>query len=240
MTNQQLPARQPPASQPEVWLFDLDNTLYPARCDLFAQTDRRMGDFISRLLDVHYDDAKRIQKDYWRKYGTSLRGLMLEHKVSPTEFLDYVHDIDYAPVEASPALDVALGRLTGRKIVFTNGTVRHAESVLERLGITHHFEAIYDIVAAAYVPKPEMSIYRDVVARHGVVPAHAYMCDDMAANLKPAAELGMRTVWIRTPESLQRVAGQPLDHIHHQTDDLLDWLHEWLDGPAVPAAAATV
>jgi putative hydrolase of the HAD superfamily len=223
----------PPPATPDTWLFDLDNTLYLARCDLFAQTDRRMGDFISRLLDVHYDDAKRIQKEYWRKYGTSLRGLMTEHAIEPTAFLDYVHDIDYAPVPDSPALDRALARLGGRKLVFTNGTVRHAERVLERLGVAHHFEAIYDIVAADYVPKPEMAIYRDVVGRYGVEPTRAAMLDDIAANLRPAAELGMRTVWIRTPESVQRVAGQALDHIHHQADDLVDWLHEWLDGPAL-------
>jgi putative hydrolase of the HAD superfamily len=223
----------PPARPvaPDVWLFDLDNTLYPARCNLFAQTDRRMGDYISRLLDVHFDDAKLMQKQYWRKHGTTLRGLMLEHRIDPTEFLDYVHDIDYAPVDASPRLDAALHRLAGRKIVFTNGTVRHAQRVLERLGVTHHFEDIYDIVAAAYIPKPEISIYRDVVGRYGLAPARAVMLDDIAANLKPAHELGMKTVWIRTPESMQRVAGQALEHVHHQTDDLVDWLHEWLDGP---------
>jgi putative hydrolase of the HAD superfamily len=225
------------ATQPDFWLFDLDNTLYPARCDLFAQTDRRMGEYISRLLDVHYDDAKRMQKEFWRRHGTTLRGLMLEHKVEPTAFLDYVHDIDYTPVEASPALDAALGQLKGRKIVFTNGTVRHAERVLERLGVAHHFGGIYDIVAAVYIPKPEMSVYRDVVARYGVQPARAVMLDDIAANLKPAAELGMRTVWIRTPESMQRVAGQALDHVHHQADDLLEWLQEWLDGAAPTKAS---
>ena len=235
MVNQAAP--QPPAVQPDVWLFDLDNTLYPVRCNLFAQTDRRMGEYISRLLDVHYDDAKLMQKEYWRKHGTTLRGLMLEHRIEPTEFLDYVHDIDYAPVDASPLLDAALGRLGGRKIVFTNGTVQHATRVLERLGVSHHFEAIYDIVAAAYIPKPEMSVYRDVVERYGLEPARAAMLDDIAANLKPAHELGMKTVWIRTPESVQRVAGQALDHVHHQADDLVEWLHEWLDGrPAAVVA----
>lgn len=225
-------------SPPDFWLFDLDNTLYPARCDLFAQTDRRMGNYISRLLDLHYDDAKRMQKEFWRKYGTTLRGLMTEHGISPTEFLDYVHDIDYSPVIPSPALDSALGRLAGRKIVFTNGTVRHAECVLERLGVAHHFEAIYDIVAADYVPKPEASIYRDVVQRFGVLPARAVMLDDIAANLKPAADLGMRTVWIRTPESVQRVVGQTLDHIHHQADDLVEWLDEWLEAAAMAVRRA--
>jgi putative hydrolase of the HAD superfamily len=218
------------AEQPAAWLFDLDNTLYPARCDLFAQTDRRIGEFISKLLDVHYDEAKRIQKDYWKTHGTSLRGLMTLHQVDPEPYLDYVHDIDYAPVDASPRLDAALKQLTGRKIVFTNGTVRHAERVLERLGVAHHFEGIYDIVAADYVPKPEMVVYRDIVGHYGVDPTRAIMLDDIAVNLKPAHALGMRTVWIRTPESTQRAQGLALDWIHHQTEDLVDWLHDYLGG----------
>jgi putative hydrolase of the HAD superfamily len=218
------------AEQPAAWLFDLDNTLYPARCDLFAQTDRRIGEFISKLLDVHYDEAKRIQKDYWKTHGTSLRGLMTLHQVDPEPYLDYVHDIDYAPVDASPRLDAALKQLTGRKIVFTNGTVRHAERVLERLGVAHSFEGIYDIVAADYVPKPEMVVYRDIVGRYGVDPTRAIMLDDIAVNLKPAHALGMRTVWIRTPESTQRAQGLALDWIHHQTEDLVDWLHDYLGG----------
>ena len=216
-----------PAS-PDIWLFDLDNTLYPARCNLFSQTDRKIGEYICRLLNVGPDEARRVQKEYWREYGTSLRGLMLRHGCAPGEFLDFVHDIDYAPVDASPALDQALARLPGRKLVFTNGTVRHAERVLERLGVPHHFEAIYDIVAANYVPKPERTVYDDLVRRHGVDPARAAMLDDIAINLLPAHALGMRTVWIRTEESRRRAEGTDLAHIHHQADDLLEWLHEWL------------
>jgi putative hydrolase of the HAD superfamily len=219
------------ASDRDVWLFDLDNTLYPARCNLFAQTDQRIGEYICRLLDVGPEEAKRIQKDYWRAYGTSLRGLMTRHGCAPTEFLDYVHDIDYSPVSASPALDQALKRLPGRKIVFTNGTVRHAERVMERLGVAHHFEGIYDIVAADYVPKPERVVYDDLVTRYRVDPKRAVMLDDIASNLLPAHALGMLTVWIRTPESSRRAEGSDLAHIHHQTEDLLEWLHGWL-GPA--------
>jgi putative hydrolase of the HAD superfamily len=214
----------------DAWLFDLDNTLYPARCNLFAQTDRKIGEFISRYLDVSYDEAKKLQKDWWRAHGTSLRGLMTLHDCPPGEFLEYVHDIDYSPVEACEALDAALHKLPGRKIVFTNGTVKHAERVLERVGVPHHFEGVYDIVAAEYRPKPELSIYRDIVARYGVDPTRAAMFDDMVVNLKPAAQLGMRTIWIRTPESSARAQGQDLSHIHHQTDDLLEWLERWLAG----------
>lgn len=213
----------------DVWLFDLDNTLYPARCNLFAQTEWRIGAFIQRLLGVDAVRAREVQKEYWKAYGTSLRGLMVRHDCPPDEFLDYVHDIDYSPVPASPELDLALERLPGRKIVFTNGTVRHAERVLERLGVGRHFEAVYDIVAADYVPKPEPKVYRHLLERHGVDPAGAAMLDDIAINLKPASDLGMSTVWIRTPESRDRAAGLDLGYIEHQTDDLLHWLQSWLE-----------
>jgi putative hydrolase of the HAD superfamily len=226
----------------DVWLFDLDNTLYPARCNLFAQTERLIGAFIQRLLSVGPEEARAVQKEYWRSYGTSLRGLMVRHGCQPTEFLDYVHDIDYSPVDASPELEQALARLPGRKIVFTNGTVRHAERVLERLGVPHHFEGIYDIVAADYVPKPERVVYEQLVTRYGVDARRAAMIDDIAINLRPAADLGMHTVWIRTDESKRRAEGIDLSHIHHQADDLLEWLQAWLSAQTpepAPSASKT-
>src|SRR5690606_35286474 len=107
----------------ETWLFDLDNTLYPADCNLFAQIDRRMGEFIARLFDIAPEEAKSRQKAFFHAHGTTLRGLMVEHGIDPAEFLDYVHDIDLTVVCESPALHAALTRLPGRKIIYTNGTV---------------------------------------------------------------------------------------------------------------------
>ena len=218
----------PPEHDPDVWLFDLDNTLYPARCNLFAQIDVRIGRYIADLLKVDAEEARRVQKQYWREHGTSMRGLMSLHGVDPTHYLDYVHDIDYAPVEPSPALDAALAKLPGRKLIFTAGDVPHAERVMERLGVARHFEAIFDIVAGDYWPKPHKQIYEKLVAKHGVNPTRACMADDIAVNLKPASELGMRTVWVRHEESVQRAEGLDLDHIHHHTEDLADWLTEWV------------
>ncbi len=119
----------------DVWVFDLDNTLYPRDCNLFAQIDVKMKSFIGKLLDVDIEEAHRIQKEYFRTHGTTLRGLMDNHGLAPDEFLDYVHDIDVSPVPPNPALDDVLHRLEGRKIIFTNGSVAHAENVLNRLGI---------------------------------------------------------------------------------------------------------
>ena len=217
----------PPLHDPDVWLFDLDNTLYPARCNLFAQIDVRIGRYIADRLKVDLEEARRVQKQYWREHGTSMRGLMTLHGVDPKHMHDYVHDIDYSPVSAAPALEAALAALPGRKIIFTAGDVPHAERVMERLGVAHHFEAIFDIAAGDYWPKPHQAIYDKLVLKHGVDPKRAAMADDIAVNLKPAGAMGMRTVWIRTEESVKR-AGVDLDHIHHQTDDLASWLADWV------------
>ena len=219
----------PGPSDPEVWLFDLDNTLYPAGCNLFAQIDVRIGAYISNLLKMPPAEARVVQKQYWKEHGTSMRGMMTLHGVNPREYLDYVHDIDYSPVPHSPHLERSLAMLPGRKIIFTAGDVPHAERVMERLGVSHHFEAIFDIVAGDYWPKPHKQIYEALVRKHGVDPKKAAMVDDIAINLKPAHELGMRTVWVRTEESVKRAADLDLGHIHHQTDDLATWLAEWLE-----------
>src|SRR5262249_9263398 len=160
--------------------------------------------------------------------GTSMRGLMSLHGVDPRHFLSYVHDIDYSPVPASPELEKSLAALPGRKIIFTAGDVAHAEKVMAQLGVAHHFEAIFDIEAGDYWPKPHQPIYDKLVARHGVDPQRAAMIDDIAVNLRPAAGMGMRPVWVRTEESVKRAAGIDLSHIHHQTDDLATWLANWV------------
>src|SRR5262245_16060575 len=101
----------------DTWVFDLDNTLYPAACNLFHQVDQRIGAFVSKLLALPPDQARAVQKGYLAKYGTTLRGLMVEHQVQPAEYLGFVHDIDVTRVPPNPVLDAVLGRLPGRKIV---------------------------------------------------------------------------------------------------------------------------
>src|SRR5262249_439630 len=144
-------------AQAEAWIFDLDNTLYPASCNLFAQVDTRIGAFIADRLGIEGDEAYRLQKHYFRTYGTSLRGLMLHHEVQPREFLDFVHEIDVTPVQPDPTLDEALARLPGRKGILTNGSVKYAESVMPRLGVGGHFPGSSEIVPAQDFPKPAPS-----------------------------------------------------------------------------------
>ena len=214
----------------DTWVFDLDNTLYPASCRLFDQIDVRMGDFVSRLLGVGFDDAKRRQKELFYKYGTTLRGLMTEHAITPEEFLAYVHDIDHTAVAPDERLDRALHALPGRKLVFTNGTVAHAEKVLARIGVTHHFGDIFDIVHSDYIPKPEMEPYRKFVAQTGIRAETAAMFEDIARNLESPHALGMTTVLVVSPgnadaEHLNRATGGiAQSHVHHVTDDLAAFL----------------
>ena len=211
----------------DTWVFDLDNTLYPASCRLFDQIDVKMGDFVSRLLGVDHAEAKRRQKEMFYRHGTTLRGLMTEHGITPGDFLDYVHDIDHSAVPANQPLDEALHALPGRKLIFTNGTVAHAEKVLNRIGITHHFGDIFDIVHADFIPKPEMEPYRKFVRQTGIRPETAAMFEDIARNLLAPHELGMTTVLVTSPDNhdaahLNRTAGDA--HIHHVTGDLAGFL----------------
>jgi|APTNR8051073442_1049403.scaffolds.fasta_scaffold16678_1 putative hydrolase of the HAD superfamily len=209
----------------ETWIFDLDNTLYPAAIDLFGQIDERMRAFIAEFLGLDLDAAYALQKQYFHHYGTSMRGLMDRHGMDPAAFLAHVHDIDVSVLDPSPLLDEALTALPGRKLVFTNASVAHAERVLNRLGVTHHFADIFDIVAAEYRPKPEPHIYRQLIDLHQVDPHRSVMVEDMARNLAPAAALGMTTVWVRTGSDWG-AHGADAGHVHHVVDDLPAWLAE--------------
>lgn len=206
------------------WVFDLDNTLYPAECALFDQVQQRMGEFISTTFALDAAAASEKRKYFFQKHGTTLRGLMVEHGIDPADFLDFVHDIDLSAVSAMPALAAQLERLPGRKLVFTNGTVAHAERIMRKLGVHHHFEAVFDIVASDYMPKPEIAPYRAMLKKHGVEPVGAVMVEDMARNLKPAAELGMTTIWVPTAEGWSKPEANDQGHIHYTAPDLTAFL----------------
>ncbi len=219
-----------PLSHIEDWIFDLDNTLYPAECDLFAEIDVRMGAFIQDFLKVDAVEARRVQKSFFKEYGTTLNGLMLVHNLNPKLFLDYVHDIDHSAVEENALLNKLLEDMEGRKFVFTNGTVYHAEKVLDRLGIAHHFQDIFDIVSTGYTPKPNREAYDHVIEATGTNPKRAVMFEDMARNLEVPHAMGMTTVLVQTrgehPDAGLGVLGTGNEpHVHHVTHDLTDFLN---------------
>jgi putative hydrolase of the HAD superfamily len=199
------------------WIFDLDQTLYPAGTGVFAQVEVRIRAYVMRALGLGPEAAHAEQQRFWRTYGTTLRGLMVEHAMDPAEYLAYVHDVDLSPIPVDPRLDGALRALPGTKLVFTNAHLGHADRVLAHLGIAHHFADVFDIAAAGWIPKPERGPYDALVARHGFDPRRAVMFEDVPANLVPAAELGMTTVLVGAGSSDGR-------HVHHVTDDLPAWL----------------
>lgn len=210
------------------WVFDLDNTLYPRHCDLFAQIDWKMTDYVADLLDMPKDEARKIQKEMYKKYGTTLRGLMVEHSIDPHDFLDKVHDIDYSPVDPNPALGELIAALPGRKHIFTNGDVPHAKRTTDRLGITEHFDKVFDIVASDLVPKPAEAPYVKFLADHGVEPKSAAMFEDMPRNLDVPFKFGMRTVLVVPAQGSEHSAE---DWEHAVTDDqAINFATDHLDG----------
>jgi len=209
----------------ETWVFDLDNTLYSGVHGLFEQIDARMRGYLAQFLDVDEDEAHRVQKHYFREYGTTLRGMMLNHQMDPLPYLQHVHDIDISAIPPAPELDAALRRLPGRKLIFTNSDMAHVERTLNRLGITDHFDGVFDIVDADYVPKPEREIYDKLVKRFDFDSQNAVMVEDIARNLAPARDLGMTTVWVRpiTECAICKEAPEG-DHVDIETDNLVNWL----------------
>jgi putative hydrolase of the HAD superfamily len=214
----------------ETWVFDLDNTLYPHHLNLWEQVDTRIRDYIAGFLKIAPDEAFALQKDYYKRYGTSLRGLMTEHGMAPDAFLDFVHQVDHSPLQPNPALGAAIGQLPGRKLILTNGTRRHADAVLDRLQIGGYFEGVFDIVAAELEPKPSARTYDRFLAAHGVDATRATMFEDLARNLAVPHALGMTTVLV-VPEATREVfredwelEGRDAPHVDHVTDNLLGFL----------------
>jgi putative hydrolase of the HAD superfamily len=216
----------------DTWVFDLDNTLYAHDVNLWQQIDLRIRDFIAEFLSLSPQEAFRVQKDYYRRYGTSMRGLMIEHGLEPETFLDFVHAIDHSPLLPNPALGAAIANLNGRKLILTNGTRSHAHAVLERLSIAHCFDDVFDIVAAELEPKPLPQIYRRFLAVHGVDPRRAAMFEDLVRNLSVPHALGMTTVLVMpsAPVAGRREAweleGRDAHDADHVTTDLVGFLQQ--------------
>ncbi|MGO4682338.1 pyrimidine 5'-nucleotidase [Hyphomicrobium sp. 2TAF46] len=227
-------------SHVDTWIFDLDNTLYPASCNLFAQVDLRMSEFIAKTIGVPREHARHLQKAYYRQFGTTLAGLMKVHKLPPGPFLEYVHDIDLSVVPALPDLAAAIAALPGRRLIFTNGSRVHAENVARKLGVLDLFDDICDIAAIEYVPKPEREAFDRMLKLHAVPAAQAAMFEDMPHNLVPASTLGMTTVLVHSdyidhPAQLKIREWRELpDHVHYLTRDLTKFLVDEVSVPTGP------
>ena len=182
------------------WIFDLDNTLYSGETKVFEQVDKRMSKYISKKLNISILKAKEIQKNYFYKYNTTLNGMLKNHKIDASEFLEFVHDIDIDFLKKDLPLGEELRKLEGKKIIFTNGSKKHALNVTQRIGIDQYFDDIFDIVDSNFVPKPLIEPYKKLVKKHKIDPNLCVIVEDIARNLKPAYEMGMKTIWIENDE----------------------------------------
>lgn len=222
-----------PLADRQTWVFDLDNTLYPASCNLFAQIDSRITRFVGDHLDLSDVDARALQKRYYADHGTTLNGLMTHHDLDPAHFLDFVHNIDHSPLPVSVRLRGAIEQLPGRKFVLTNGSRGHAEGVTAAMKLDDLFDGMFGIEDMSYQPKPHGGAYDAFLSRFGVDPNEAVFFEDLARNLEPAHAMGFATVlvysdkdWSHEPASA-RPAGAGETHasyIDHMTDDLTEFL----------------
>jgi len=203
----------------DTWVFDLDNTLYPPSADLFGQMDGRFSAYVARLTGLDHTAALVLCKEYWDAYGSTLTGLIAHHDVDPHHFLADVHNIDISHLQEDASLQAAIKGLSGRKIVFTNGSHNHAKRVLAARGLTSSFDAVYGVEHADFKPKPSHDAFRSVFAKDGLIPQKSAMFEDEARNLAVPHALGMRTVHVH-PQS------EPDHYIHHHTDDLADFLSQ--------------
>ena len=205
------------------WIFDLDNTLYSGKTKVFEQVDKKMSKYISEKLNVSIEEARKIQKSYFYEYNTTLNGMIKNHKINANEFLDYVHDINIDFLKKDTKLSEELGKLNGKKIIFTNGSKKHAINVTERIGIDQHFDDIFDIVESDFIPKPAIEPYNKLVEKHKIDPNLCVLVEDIARNLKPAYEMGMKTVWIENDEPWASKYSNG-DFVNFKTNDLSEFL----------------
>ncbi|WP_312360524.1 pyrimidine 5'-nucleotidase [Ensifer sp.] len=210
------------------WVFDLDNTLYPHHVNLFSQIDRNMTAYVAELLSLDPADAKKLQKDYYRDHGTTLKGLMIHHGIDPNVFLEMAHAIDYSIVPPDPTLGEAIKALPGRKFIFTNGSVAHAEMTARQLGILDHFNDIFDIVAADFVPKPAGETYDKFMSLHRVDTRNAVMFEDLPRNLLVPKTLGMKTVLL-VPRNFEYEFAESWEKSNDE-DEQIDYVTEDLTG----------
>ena len=207
------------------WIFDLDNTLYSAKTKVFNQVEKKMTEYVSNKLNTNMDEARKIQKNYFYKYNTTLNGLIKNHKVDAKEFLEFVHNIDISFLKKDLELSEELKKLEGKKIIFTNGPKKHALNITKKIGIDHHFDAIFDIIDSNFVPKPAIEPYKKLVEKHKIDPNFSVFVEDIARNLKPAYEMGMKTVWIENDEPWARQFSDS-NFVNYTTNNLSEFLKE--------------
>ena len=184
-----------------------------------------MSSFISKKLEISIDEAKKLQKDYFRKYSTTLSGMIKHHNIDANEFLEFVHDVNLDFLGKNEKLEKEIANISGKKIIFTNGSKAHADNVTKKIGINKLFDGVFDIVEANFIPKPAIEAYKKLIQKYKIEPQYCIFIEDIARNLKPAHELGMKTVWIKNNEPWAAEFSEE-NFINYRTENLTEFLKE--------------
>lgn len=211
-----------PFAHVDIWIFDLDLTLYGPEANIMSQIRDRIAVYVERFFNIGSDEAHQIRYAYWKKYGTTLGGLMAEHAVDPHAYLDFVHDVDMSLLRPAQDLRGKIEALPGRKLIFTNADTPYAQRVLAALGLENLFEDIFDIHRMQHLPKPASASYDTLCAELDIDPTRALFIEDSAHNLVPAKALGMTTIWVN--HDAEAGSSEVEDFIDHEIADVSAWL----------------
>jgi len=207
------------------WIFDLDNTLYSGQTKVFSEVDKKMSSFISEKFNVDLVEAKKIQKEYFYEYGTTLSGLMKKQNINPNEFLEFVHDIDISWLPKDNFLREELIKIQEKKYIFSNGSHAHIENVTKQLGIRDLFDGAFDITDANFIPKPHLDPYIKLIEKFKLDPKQSILIEDIAHNLEQAKKLGMKTCWLENDEAFaKKDADKP--YIDYKINNLPSFLQK--------------
>ena len=207
------------------WIFDLDNTLYSGQTKVFSEVDKKMSSFISEKFNVDLIEAKKIQKEYFYEYGTTLSGLMKKQNVNPNEFLEFVHDIDISWLPKDNFLREELIKIQEKKYIFSNGSHAHIENVTNQLGISDLFDGAFDITDANFIPKPHLDPYIKLIEKFKLKPKQSILIEDIAHNLEQAKKLGMKTCWLENDEAFAKKDADK-SYIDYKINNLPSFLQE--------------
>ena len=181
----------------DVWIFDLDNTLYSSKTKIFDQIDERMKLFISKKLNISFEKAFTLQKKFYKEYGTTLYGLMKHYNFQPKEFLNFVHDVNLDKITKNKNLFENIKNLPGEKIIYTNGDENYARRVLKKLGIHKLFSYILDIERSNYIPKPIIDPLISFLEEKRINLNNCVYFEDLQKNLENAHKYGITTIHIK-------------------------------------------
>lgn len=207
------------------WIFDIDDTLYPKSSGLDKLIEDSISHYIANYFNLSLEEANDLCVAYYKKFGSTICGLMQTTDIKPNKFVREVHrHLDLSAIEVNVRLEKALANIHNKKYVFTNGSYCHGLRICKKLGIEKHIDGFFGAQSTNFIPKPDPRAFEEFFRRYNIPPHEAILFDDNIKNLETINKMGAKTVWVAyTPELLSEK--QPLpDYISYATTDITTWL----------------